>query len=136
MRVFLSSLICVLLLSSCSIEDDSTVITYDYVVAESVVVPDSFEFGQTYDFEVSFINPDGCHIFSGFEVIPNGNQRVIRTVLSRIQPNGSCENTQPETQVESLRFQVLHTEPYVFKFLNGYDDQGNETFLEYSIPVN
>jgi hypothetical protein len=136
MKLFITSLLVILGLTSCSIEDELPVISYGYEVAQSVIIPDSFNFGETYDIEVSFTLTNDCYIFSGFEMVPNSIQRTVRIVSTQIQPNGSCENSIPENQSKTLRFQVKSTGIYVFKFLSGYDDLGNETFLEFTVPVN
>ena len=37
---------------------------------------------------------------------------------------------------ETFNFTVTNTGNYVFKFWTGVDSDGNNTFLEYDIPVN
>lgn len=135
MKVIVKTLICFLLLSACSIEDDSMRISYQYVGVSDIVVPDSFVLGQSYDLEATLELPSDCFIFSGFEMDIFDNQRYVRAVLTQIEANGTCENTEPQMITEQLTFQALQREDYIFKFLTGYDDLGNEIYLEYTIPV-
>jgi hypothetical protein len=37
---------------------------------------------------------------------------------------------------ETFNFYVTNTGNYIFKFWTGEDANGNDTFLEYDIPVN
>jgi hypothetical protein len=36
----------------------------------------------------------------------------------------------------SFNFQVTSTKPYIFKFWQGKDTEGNNIFLEIEVPVN
>jgi hypothetical protein len=110
-------------------------ISYQYVGVSDIVVPDSFVLGQSYDLEATLELPSDCFIFSGFEMDIFDNQRYVRAVLTQIEANGTCENTEPQMITEQLTFQALQREDYIFKFLTGYDDLGNEIYLEYTIPV-
>jgi hypothetical protein len=137
MKYFFCAIIALIGLSSCSIESDTPLISYEYVAVNDVVIPSSFEFGQSYDILVTFTMPNDCYIFSGFEMTPNNNERIVRVVLTKQEENGTCENNSVMmTREEILRFRVMDGEDYIFKFSNGVDDQGNETFLEYTVTVN
>ncbi len=137
MKYFVYAIVALLGLSSCSIESDTPLISYEYVAVDEVVIPSSFEFGQTYDLLVTFTMPNDCYIFSGFELISNNNERIVRVVLTKQEENGTCETSSLLMQRdEILRFQVNDANDYIFKFSSGVDDLGNETFLEYIVTVN
>ncbi|MGB5981204.1 MAG: hypothetical protein WBG46_03570 [Nonlabens sp.] len=125
------------LITSCSIDDGEPPVNYGYVGVTSVEIPDSFEFGETYDIDVTYSVVNECLVFSGFEMIRGqGNTRTVRTVVADYGSNDCDDITDtPDSATETLQFQVIFMEDYTFRFSSGIDEDGNETFLEYIIPV-
>jgi len=50
-------------LFSCSLDDDNSNFSIKTLPIKEVIVPDSFEFGQSYNITVFYDLPDGCHSF-------------------------------------------------------------------------
>ena len=64
----LSLLLLFTLLSSCSLDDDTNDFLLEVVPIESVVVPEEFIFGDTYQITVEYSRPSDCHVFNNFFV--------------------------------------------------------------------
>ena len=124
-------------LNGCSLDDDSTPVAYGYAAITEVDLPDSFEFGETYDIDITYSLNSDCFIFSGFDMIRGEpNSRTVRAVVEAFGSN-DCDDSLalPVEFTETLGFEVIFTEDYTFRFLTGIDEEGNETFLEYVVPV-
>jgi len=136
-KSFLFILVVMSLITSCSIDDGEPRVIYGYVGVTSVDLPDSFELNETYDIDVTYGIENECLVFSGFEMIRGeGNTRTVRTVVADYG-SSDCDDiaAAPISATETLQFQVIFTEDYTFRFSTGVDEDGNETFLEYVVPV-
>lgn len=122
--------------SSCSVSsDDGTPVNFDVVIIESVQVPDFLRFGETHDIVVRIEKPSTCHVFSGFDVIPETNVRTIYAV-STVVSDGGCVFNDQQFQEQVYRFNVTSTGSYVFRFFAGNnDDTGEPTFIVREVPV-
>ncbi|ARN78499.1 hypothetical protein BST97_11150 [Nonlabens spongiae] len=135
-KVFLI-LLMVVGLAGCSLDDDNRPnVVYGYVGVDAVDVPDSFELGETYEIEVDLTLSNPCLDFAGFDMIrAEENTRIVRTVVAQYEGT-DCDQEEARQITEIFEFQVIFTEDYTFKFLNGVDENGEETFLEFVVPVN
>ncbi|MCK0161144.1 hypothetical protein [Allomuricauda sp. F6463D] len=121
---------------SCEVDDDSPNFHFTALNAIEADVPESFEFGKTYDIDVTYLRPNGCTFFEGFDVAQTtmtGRDVVaIGSVLT--DKNGECTQAVEEV-VATLKFNVIYTEEYTFRFYAGDDADGNATYLEYKVPI-
>lgn len=122
-------------LSACKLEDDS--ISYHFVPLQitGVELPESFDINETYEISVTFIRPNTCVFFEGFDI------RREDTTVRNVVAIGSELEDEVCTQVveeftNSFNFLVLYNEPYVFRFWTGEDENGNSEYIEITVPVN
>lgn len=136
-RKVLFILLMVVGLAGCSLNDDNLPnVDYGYIAVDAVDIPDSFELGETYEIEVDLTLESPCVDFAGFEMIrAEENTRIVRTVAAQYE-GSNCDQEEARMVTEIFRFQVIFTEDYTFRFLNGVDENGEETFLEFVVPVN
>jgi hypothetical protein len=122
--------------ASCSIDDEQD-ITFNNVLVpvESVNIPDTLVFEETYSFEITYERASTCHSFAGFSYHKNGRERTIGVVNTVYYNVNNCENLEDETQTENLAFEVVLEDFYIFKFWQGTDENGNDTFLTKEVPV-
>lgn len=122
--------------SSCSVSsDDGTPVNFDVVIIESVQVPDFLRFGETHDIVVRIEKPSTCHVFSGFDVIPETNVRTIYAVSTVVSSSGCVLNNQ-QFEEQVYRFNVTSTGSYVFKFFAGNNQvTGEPTFIVREVLV-
>ncbi|MFC4722938.1 hypothetical protein ACFO5O_11435 [Geojedonia litorea] len=128
--------LCVLFISlvSCSLSDDnSNNFHFEILPVESVVMPEQFTLGETYEIKVSYLRPSSCHIFNDFYYQSNLNQRTI-AIVTTVYEDVSC--TQAVELVEvSFNFIVTNNGTYVFKFWQGEDESGNDIYYIVEVPV-
>ncbi|WP_438962850.1 hypothetical protein [Nonlabens sp.] len=120
-------------LTSCEVSDDGLRVSYDVVAIDSVQMPASFNFGQTYEIPVFYNKPTDCHVFEGFNISQELNIRNISTVLARLDSGGCIDGQFLEQQ--TLRFTAASNGSYVFRFFTGLNANNEETFLEYTVQV-
>lgn len=122
----------VVLLASCS-DDDNDEYHYELLPIEEAIVPEVFEFGQIYSLSAKYFVPDDCYINSDILYEYDENARNV-AVISLVIENNDCETIDLE---QELTFQVhaLQRSPYIFKFWQGDDDNGEPIYLTVEVPV-
>jgi len=122
----------VLLMASCS-DDDSYDYHYELLPIEEALVPEEFEYGQIYNISVKYIVPDDCYINSDILYEYNDDARNV-AVISLVIESNDCETVDLE---QELTFQVhaLQASPYIFRFWQGDDENGEPIYLVIEVPV-
>ena len=122
----------VLLTVSCS-DDDSYEYHYELLPIEEALVPEVFELGKVYDLIVKYNVPDDCYINSDILYEYDDDARNV-AVISLVIESSSCEVIDIE---EELIFKVhaLQESPYIFRFWQGDDDNGEPIYLTIEVPV-
>ncbi len=135
--VILSASILALFGLSCSLDDDSTNFHYATLKTVSAVLPDTFELGRVYNIDVKLLRPDECTYSETFKVdrdfTDSTNIRIVSAV-GIVLDEEDCPVANDEIQ-DTFRFEVLYTEPYIFRFYTGDDESGEAEFLEIEVPV-
>lgn len=124
-----------LTLSSCEISDDGLKVSYSVVAVDSVQMPSTFDFGETYDIPVFYTKPSDCHVFDGFSVTADLNVRNISTVLAQLDSGNCATSNATIVEEQTLRFTAASNGSYVFRFFNGLGPNNEETYLEYTVFV-
>ncbi|MFM1878841.1 MAG: hypothetical protein RLZZ241_1707 [Bacteroidota bacterium] len=133
--ISLSSLLVILL--GCDVSDDSA--TYDLIALpiSEVNLPDTFKLNERYIFNISFVRPDDCTGFRGFETVAEETEthtvRHIMAIGAQFH-DGLCPEA-PETLQTSIQFICQYSSPYLFRFYTGEDAYGNPQYLEIEVPV-
>lgn len=124
------------LLSNCSVDNDSPNFQFVPLQIISAQLPESFNLDETYQIKVSFIKPNGCTSYEGFDVTKE--DQTIRNVVvvgsERIDIDDCTE--QAVEQTAEFNFVVLYNETYTFKFWLGETASGEDEYLEIDVPVN
>ncbi|MEO0526954.1 MAG: hypothetical protein AAFZ89_06995 [Bacteroidota bacterium] len=131
---FLFILLVILSLNSCSIDDGPN---FNFVSLQivSAELPEAFDINQTHEIRVTYLRPNGCTAFEGFDI---GNPAAtVRNVVAigSSRTDQVCEQSITEVDA-SFQFVALFSETYVFRFWTGEDADGNSQFLEIEVPVN
>jgi hypothetical protein len=82
-----------------------------------------------------YYRPSSCHSPYGIYYEKDLNIRTC-AVNNIIREGGGCNELNEYLVEETFNFTVTNTGNYIFKFWTGVDSEGNNTFLEYDIPVN
>ena len=124
------------LLSNCSVDNDSPNFKFVPLQIISAQLPESFNLNESYQIKVSFIKPNGCTSYEGFDVTKE--DQTIRNVVvvgsERIDIDDCTE--QAVEQTAEFNFVVLYNETYTFKFWLGETASGEDEYLEIDVPVN
>lgn len=136
MKKIISLFALVLVLNSCSMEDETKYL-FELMPITSVDIPTEFTLGQTYPITVHYTKPTSCHYFNTLYYDKNLNVRTI-AVENAVAQKNDCQDLTGDATLEqyTFNFQVTGNGSYIFKFYQGKDVNGNNVFLEYEVPVN
>ncbi len=135
MKKIVSLLALFLILHSCSRGDD-THYTFTLVTIESIDIPAEFTLGETYPITIHYTVPTSCYHFSSLYYEKDLNVRTI-AVENLVEQRNNCQELSAADGActHTFNFYVTSNGTYIFKFYQGKDDQGNDIFLEYEVPV-
>jgi hypothetical protein len=120
------------ILSSCEVDHEN--VSMVTLPVESVEMPAAFELGETYPIIMRYYRPSSCHLPYGIYYEKDLNVRIC--AVNNIVREGNCNQLDEYLVEESFNFHVTNTGNYIFKFWTGEDVDGNDTFLEFDVPVN
>lgn len=127
-------LICFAAFTSCSIDDNgSNFIGTEILPIESVEIPESFVYGESYEILITYNRPSTCHQFYNFFYEIDRNERTV-AVINSVYSNESCVQ-ESESVTVTLNFTVNGTETYLFKFYQGEDADGEDQYLLVEVPI-
>ncbi len=122
---------------SCSIDDDQTNFRYTTLKTVNASLPDTFELGRVYNIDVKMFRPDECTFSETFDVVRDFTDSTnIRTVaaIGIVLDQADCAAVNDSIQ-DSFQFEVIYTNPYLFRFYAGDNTNGEAEFLEIEVPV-
>lgn len=128
---------CLILLScwSCSLEDDDYVnYNFEFIPIQEVDIPSSFIIGETYQIKLHYNRPSSCHVFHDLYYDSDGPERTI-AVVNVVYDNSNCEDLENSLIERSFNFSVIYDQVYIFKFWQGEDENGEDIYLIYEVPV-
>ncbi|MGJ8591386.1 MAG: hypothetical protein ACSHXF_02490 [Aquaticitalea sp.] len=135
MKHLLVTCFLILSLTSCSLENDYIpVAQQEYVPIASVEVPEEFVLGEIYPIYVTYLRPSGCHLFYNFYYEAEENQRTV-AVINTVYSNSECQTYDQEEVEVSFDFMPNQSGTYVFRFWQGKDEAGNDTYYIVEVPV-
>ncbi|RKN82713.1 hypothetical protein [Ulvibacterium marinum] len=132
-RIIFYSLL-VLGLSSCNLGDDGPNFHFTALQITSAELPESFDLNGTYEIKVTYVRPDGCTFFEGFDFVKE--DVTVRNVVAvgSVRTDQACTAAVEEEEATFV-FVVLFDEPYTFRFWQGTED-GTDEYFEVEVPVN
>ena len=118
---------------SCNKDDDFNVV-FEKLQIVDVEIADTFHLGRTYEVLVTFIRPNECTYFQGFDVYPKDVTIRNVTAIGAHYENQEC--TQEATEVtDKFLFNVIYDQDYEFRFWTGVDDEGNPEYIQKIVVV-
>jgi hypothetical protein len=133
MKKIISLLALVFLFNSC-VPEDGPRYSFELRPVVSVDIPDEFTLGEVYTITMHYNRPTTCHFYNTIYYEKDLNVRTIAVETAKEERNG-CMETPNDMTTCSFDFEVTSNGSYIFKFWQGKDEQGNNIFLEYEIPV-
>jgi len=124
---------------SCSTDDTTDEdFHFEILPIEQVTMPDVMYYNEVYTINYTYFKPSSCHIFNDLYYISESNYRtiaVINTVLTNVE-NVTCETLSNELEERSFNFHCNSTAgSFIFKFWQGEDENGEDTYLVYEVPI-
>ena len=135
MKHFIPLFLVALLIFGCS-DDDNNDHDYhlEYVNVISADLPDEFIYGLTYRINVTIELPNSCYYFyNQYDYFYEGTSRLIYPI-GHVDDGVPCTPNITETTF-SIPVHALQSEPYIFKFYQGEDENGQDVFLTIEVPV-
>ena len=128
-------MIVALTVTSCNDDDDNYHDHHlEYVSVISAELPDEFTYGHTYRINVTIELPNSCYYYyDQYDYFYEGTSRLIYPI-AHVDDGVACTQNITETTF-SIPIQALQNEPYIFKFYQGEDDNGEDMFLTIEVPV-
>ncbi|RLD30135.1 MAG: hypothetical protein DRI75_01110 [Bacteroidetes bacterium] len=124
---------------SCSLDDSSNEdFHFEILPIESASVPTEMRFGEVYTIHYSYFRPSSCHFFNDLYYVAESNIRTIAVIniVLNANENNICESLTNTLEEKSFNFVVNNIEgTYVFKFWQGEDENGQDIYLVYEVPV-
>ena len=121
---------------SCSDDDNNNDHDYhlEYVGVISADLPDEFIYGHTYRINVTIELPNSCYYYyNQYDYFYEGTSRLIYPI-AHVDDGVACTLNITEATF-SIPVQALQEEPYIFKFYQGEDADGQDMFLTIEVPV-
>ena len=119
-------------LTSCNIDGDN--FNFEFIPIEEVTIPEEFVLGEIYQIEISYYRPSLCHHFHNFYYVEDINKRTV-AVINILYDETNCATLENQLVEKTFDFKAVYNQTYVFKFWQGEDENGEDVFLTYEIPV-
>lgn len=127
----------VMTVSSCSTDDDNGLdheFYNEYIKVTSAELPEEFELGRTYIIKATVELPNSCYFYyNKYDYIYEGSSRLIYPI-AHVDEHDACNETITE-DILTFPVTIVQGEAYIFKFYQGEDDNGEDIFLTYEVPV-
>ena len=155
MKKLLLLFVATLAFASCDNDDDNLGYSFDQMATESAEIPDDMVYysndsdRKKYEIIINYYRPSSCYILDtpdyieSTENIVNADGESILTetrtitVINKINEEIDCIDYDNEAgqSIEKIEFTPGKAGPYLFKFWTGFDDNGENTYLEYETTV-
>lgn len=98
-------------------------------------IPEFFVSNQSHNMDVTFLRPDSCTYFQGFDVFADENGvTTIVAIGSVLTQEESCSSIE-ELLTDFVTIPVRDVDFYTLRFYIGEDTEGNPLYDEHSVPV-
>ena len=137
MKHFITLFLFALLIVGCNDDDDNNYHDHhlEYIGVVSAELPDEFTYGLTHEIYITIELPNSCYFHYGqYDYFYEGTTRLIYPIV-HIDDDVSCTQNITETTF-SIPVHALQDEPYIFKFYQGEDANGEDMYLTIEVPVN
>jgi len=124
---------------SCSIDNPvNEDFEFEILPIESVSLPDEMSFGEVYNISYTYFKPSSCYFFYDLYYIAENNIRTVAVINKVLNSNENsiCDTFTDELVERSFNFVVNQNGGiYVFKFWQGEDENGEDIFLVFEVPI-
>jgi hypothetical protein len=133
MKRFIGLFMLSLILTSCELDNDVPNFNFEIIAIDSVDMPESFVYGETYDISITYTSPGSCYDFYDFFYDINENERTV-AIINVVYGDEPC-TLEEESITVDMNFLVNSLETYIFKFYLGTNDEGVDEYQIIEVPV-
>ena len=117
-----------LFFSSCELDTGENFFFVSMEIKEADV-PDFFVLNQSHNMDVTFLRPDSCTYFQGFDVFTDENElTTIVAIGSVLTQEEDCSSTE-ELLTDVVTITADSAQFYTLRFYVGDDAEGNQQYL-------
>jgi len=122
--------------NSCSIDNNEPNFNFLPLQIVSADLPEFFTLNETITIQVTYVQPDDCTSFAGFDIVDQDTtaRDVVVFGTKRTDQQDCTENNTEQTT--SFDFTVNYPDPYTFRFWQGENENGEQQYLVIEVPVN
>lgn len=122
--------------TSCSLDDDGPNFHFTSLEITGADLPEFFELNQTYRIDITYLRPDNCTTYEGLDIAKGDTTLRSVVAIGAVRTDlDDCLEEVTEGQA-FFNFSVIYDEPYVFRFYQGDDADGEPLYFETTVPVN
>lgn len=118
---------------SCLDDEPVMNVTYQYRPVDSIQIDSIYPARQVTEIRTFFTTTNGCQQFFDYDYSAIGNERTVSVITSQIQDTGCTEITEAKSFI--LKFNPENPGLYTFRFWNGKDENGQDTFIIREIQI-
>ncbi len=122
-------------LNSCSLDDQGPNFHFVPLKITRADLPESFTLNETYEIKVTYEIPDNCTIFEDFNITKSDTTVRNVVAIGTEFENEQCMENLVEMEA-TFNFICLYSEPYLFRFWTGEDENGEAEYFEIEVAVN
>ena len=134
MKRFLLISLCLILIHSCSIDDNGVDYNLELLPVESVDMPESFIRGETYPITVRYFQPSSCYVFKEFYYLKENYENTV-AIINYKYYNSNCIDFDNNLVEATFNYEVTDTGNCIFKFWKGVNDHDEDLYLTMEVPV-
>lgn len=118
---------------SCLDDEPVSNVVFKYSAIDSVQIDTIMPARQITQIKTYFTKQNGCQQFFDYDYTILGNERTVSVIITELQDH-ACTLGQ-EVQSPVLNFKPGSPGTYTFRFWNGVDEDGQDTFIIQEIEV-
>ena len=124
---------------SCSIDDSvDEEFRFEILPIETVEMPSSVSFNEEITITYTYLKPSTCHIYNDLYFVSEGDIKTVAVINIVINTNNAllCEPLTNEIEEKSFAFLIEKNQgSYTFKFWQGEDELGQDSYLVIELPI-
>ena len=123
---------------SCSVDPVNEGFHFEILPIKTVEMPTSVSYNEVYTINYTYIKPTTCYVYHDLYYVSEQNFRTIAVINTVINATETlkCESLIEDIVERSFTFYVENTfGTYIFRFWQGKDDNGHDTYLIFEVPI-
>jgi hypothetical protein len=133
-KIIIVSIFSMFVLIGCDINDDGFFQGTQISPILNANVQDTMVIGESYSLEITYQKDSDCHVFSNFDVLPEGNSLVIVKAVTLFTQASNCSQ-EASGELKELEFRNTFETNFTFKFLSDVDNEGEPVYIDKEVVV-